>query len=231
MTISSSAKGQRLRVPRPTSLRDHVQETLRSSILNGEFQLGEHLVERELCEAMGVSRPLLREALVHLEARGLIDRIPARGFVVAQPSIDRVAALYELRSALEGLAAQFFAERGAEADITSLKARFGELRALIDKPELSSVRAATSAFYDILMDRCGNPEIRTVLEPVLDRIAFLRTQSMTRPGRLGQSVAEIGKIVQAIEARNVDAARIASEAHIAAAAESALIRLRDFPQD
>ena len=217
----------RLRVPRPPSLREHVQETVRSSILNGEFRPGEHLIERELCEAMQVSRPLLREALAHLEARGLIDRVPSRGFVVATPTIERVQALYEVRGAIEALAAQYFAERATAEDVALLRSRLEVLKSLSDRPDLGRVRAATSEFYDVLMGRCGNSEIRTVLEPVLDRVAFMRTQSMTRPGRFDKSVAEIGRIVDAIGRGDAEAARVLSVEHVEAAGVSALESLRE----
>ncbi|MGR3314630.1 GntR family transcriptional regulator [Roseovarius indicus] len=217
----------RLRVPRPPSLREHVQETVRSSILNGEFRPGEHLIERELCEAMQVSRPLLREALAHLEARGLIDRVPSRGFVVATPTIEKVQALYEVRGAIEALAAQYFAERATAEDVALLRSRLEVLKSLSDRPDLGRVRAATSEFYDVLMGRCGNSEIRTVLEPVLDRVAFMRTQSMTRPGRFDKSVAEIGRIVDAIGRGDAEAARVLSVEHVEAAGVSALESLRE----
>lgn len=217
----------RLRVPRPPSLREHVQETVRSSILNGEFRPGEHLIERELCEAMQVSRPLLREALAHLEARGLIDRVPSRGFVVATPTIEKVQALYEVRGAIEALAAQYFAERATAEDVALLRSRLEVLKSLSDRPDLGRVRAATSELYDVLMGRCGNSEIRTVLEPVLDRVAFMRTQSMTRPGRFDKSVAEIGRIVDAIGRGDAEAARVLSVEHVEAAGVSALESLRE----
>ena len=217
----------RLRGPRPPSLREHVQETVRASILNGEFRPGEHLIERELCEAMQVSRPLLREALAHLEARGLIDRVPSRGFVVATPTIEKVQALYEVRGAIEALAAQYFAERATAEDVALLRSRLEVLKSLSDRPDLGRVRAATSEFYDVLMGRCGNSEIRTVLEPVLDRVAFMRTQSMTRPGRFDKSVAEIGRIVDAIGRGDAEAARVLSVEHVEAAGVSALESLRE----
>lgn len=227
VTSGRIESANRLRVPRPISLREHVQETVRTSILNGEFRLGEHLIERELCAAMQVSRPLLREALAHLEARGLIERVPSRGFVVATPTIERVQALYEVRGAIEALAAQFFAARASAEDVALLRSRFDVLKSLTDRPDLGHVRAATSEFYDVLMDRCGNSEIRTVLEPVLDRVAFMRTQSMTRPGRFDKSVAEIGRIVEAISQGDSDTARQLSEEHIVAAAASALESLQE----
>ena len=216
----------RARHPQP-GLREHVQETVRSSILNGEFRPGEHLIERELCEAMQVSRPLLREALAHLEARGLIDRVPSRGFVVATPTIEKVQALYEVRGAIEALAAQYFAERATAEDVALLRSRLEVLKSLSDRPDLGRVRAATSEFYDVLMGRCGNSEIRTVLEPVLDRVAFMRTQSMTRPGRFDKSVAEIGRIVDAIGRGDAEAARVLSVEHVEAAGVSALESLRE----
>ncbi|MGB7480377.1 MAG: GntR family transcriptional regulator, partial [Burkholderiaceae bacterium] len=68
---------------KPESLRSHVENFLRDAIMNGRFQPGERLRERELCELLDVSRPSLREALRRLEAEKLIKTVLHRGPVVA----------------------------------------------------------------------------------------------------------------------------------------------------
>lgn len=214
-----------LRVERPASLRSQVQDILRASILNGDFAVGEHLIERELCQATQVSRPILREALVHLEARGLIQQIPARGYVVVRLEPSRVAAIYEVRGALEGLAARCFAQRGRTEDLRALKAAFAALSKAAKKADRAAIRDTTTTFYDVLMDRCGNPEIRSALEPVLDRIAFLRSKSMEVSGRREESVNELERLVDAISAGDADAASRISDEHIQTARDAAISRL------
>jgi GntR family transcriptional regulator, trigonelline degradation regulator len=90
-------------VERPAALRDQVVGNLRDAIINGQFAPGARLVERQMCELLGVSRTLVREALRQLEAEGWVRILPYRGPVVASMTPEEVRDLYEVRSALEGI--------------------------------------------------------------------------------------------------------------------------------
>lgn len=221
------AREFRIKVERPLSLRNQVQVSLRNSILNGDFDPGDHLIERELCEASGVSRPILREALAHLEARGLIERLPSRGYAVSLPSRDRISNIYEVRAALEGLAVRSFVKRADDATLEQLQARWQNLDRALSGGDRASVRAATTAFYDVLLEGGGNAEIRSALEPLLDRIAFLRTQTMLSPERRQASHAEMQLLVEALLKRDADAAAAISDQHIQNASIAALSKLDD----
>ena len=61
---------------RPESLRHHIENVLRQAIMSGRFAPGARLVERELCESLGVSRTSVREALRSLEAEKLVRTVP-----------------------------------------------------------------------------------------------------------------------------------------------------------
>ena len=71
------------------TLRAQVENTLRKAIISGELSPGEKLIERELCQMLGVSRQSLREAMRKLEAEKLIVIVPHRGPEVASMSIDQ----------------------------------------------------------------------------------------------------------------------------------------------
>src|SRR5215207_9673836 len=73
----------RLRVSEVPTIRAIVEQKIRDAIMLGTFKPGQRLVERELCELIGVSRPSIREALRKLEADGLVNIIPNRGPVVS----------------------------------------------------------------------------------------------------------------------------------------------------
>ena len=64
-------KGEFEILPLAAPLRREIETRLRSAITQGRFHAGERLIERELCEMFGVSRPSLREALRQLEAGGI----------------------------------------------------------------------------------------------------------------------------------------------------------------
>lgn len=221
------ARGFQIKVERPASLRSQLQASLRNSILNGDFDPGDALIERELCEASGVSRPILREALAHLEARGLIERLPSRGYSVSLPSRERISNIYEVRAALEGLAVRSFVERADEEMFKQLKIRWQRLDSAFASLNRATLRSATTELYDILLEGCGNTEIRSALEPLLDRIAFLRTQTMLSPERRQASHAEMQSLIEAISKRDADSAAKISDRHIQNACAAALSKLND----
>ncbi len=71
---------------------------LRSAIGSGLFKPGQRLIERELCEQVGVGRTSIREALRQLEAEGLVTTIPHRGPIVSTISVEEAEQLYDLRA-------------------------------------------------------------------------------------------------------------------------------------
>ena len=68
-----------LRIAHPPNLREQVAEKIRDAIVGGTFPPGMRLIERELCERLGVSRSSIREALRQLEVDGLVTNPPNRG--------------------------------------------------------------------------------------------------------------------------------------------------------
>src|ERR1700743_2896110 len=115
-------------VVRPAStLRQQVIEGLRLCISDLTFKPGDRLIERELCEMLGVSRTLVREALRQLEAEGMVTIIPHRGPAVAVLDVPTVKGIYEVRAVLEALAGRLFVERASDSDRQRLRRAFAAM--------------------------------------------------------------------------------------------------------
>ncbi|MBE2212838.1 MAG: GntR family transcriptional regulator, partial [Opitutaceae bacterium] len=106
MPITSANDDMSMRVQTLPGLREQVAERLRMAIATGKFPAGARLIERELCEMMGVSRTSLREALRELQADGLITLQPNKGLSVSTVTEETARSIYEVRAMLEGLAAR-----------------------------------------------------------------------------------------------------------------------------
>ena len=113
---------------RPETLRHQVENVLRQAIVSGRYAPGARLVERELCETLGVSRTSVREALRRLEAEKLVRNVPHKGPVVAVMSRHDAHELYALRGLLEGFAAHEFARLGSDDSLVRFAAAARELR-------------------------------------------------------------------------------------------------------
>ncbi|WP_213991074.1 GntR family transcriptional regulator [Sodalis sp. dw_96] len=211
-----------LEMIRPESLRHQVENVLRQAIMTGRYAPGERLIERELCETLGVSRTSVREALRKLEAEKLVHIVPNKGPIVAIISQQEAAELYALRGLLEGFAAREFAQRASEADIARFGAAVQQLHAAGAAQDQGQVLDAKNALYDVLLNNCGNSLVKEILSSLHSRINLLRATSLMHLQRLPASLGEIDNLYQAIQRRDADAAQAAAQLHVANAEKMAL---------
>ena len=208
--------------PLDTTQRARVQGLLRNAILNGHYEAGQKLVERELCELTGASRSILREALVSLEFSGLIERQSYRGYSVTLLSPRKVREIFELRASLETQAAELFAERASEQELAAVAELLTDLERCVESFDLSQMRAVKERYYEVLFTGCRNEEIRRALANIIDRVYYLRSYLMVDPKRREASLEEMRRLTAALIARDRLATREASLAHLDAAKNAVL---------
>ncbi|MBS7662139.1 GntR family transcriptional regulator [Pseudomonas lalucatii] len=210
----------------PVTLREIVLDKLRSAIMNFQLLPGDRLVERDLCDRLGVSRTSVREALRHLESEGLVEFADARGPRVAIITLEDARDIYELRCVLEGLIVQLFTLNAKAKDIRALERALEENRRVLEEGELQQVLDSVQGFYDVLLEGSGNHIAATQLRQLQARISYLRATSVSQTNRRGSSNQEMERIVAAIKSGDPLAAHQASVDHVRAAAKVALDYLR-----
>ncbi len=199
-------------------IREQVEAQLRQAILMGHFRPGDRLIERELCSLLGVSRTSLREALRQLEGDGLVVNIPYKGMVVATITREEAEEIYQVRALLEGLVGRLFAERATPEQRVALQGALAGVEAAHRSGDLQALVAAKDRFYEVLLGGCGNRMARAVLQSLHDRIACLRTLTLTQPGRAVASVGEMRRILVAVEHADPQEAFRACVEHVQQAA-------------
>ena len=207
---------------KPATLRARVEEFLRASIMEGRIKGGERLREVELCEQLGISRSTLREALRTLEAERLITLEPHRGPTVVCITEKAARDLYALRALLEGFAAHEFARLADDAGVARLRKAVDALHRQAKGSSKPALLAAKRDFYDVLLSGCDNDLVKDMLPGLLSRINLLRATSFSRADRLPESLAEIDRLYERIEARDPQGAREAAQEHIVRAERTAL---------
>jgi GntR family transcriptional regulator, trigonelline degradation regulator len=180
-----------------TPLRSRVVERLRTAISTQHLLQGSRLVERELCEMLGVSRTLVREALRQLEAEGLVTSIAHRGPSVAVLDRDTAAGIYEVRAVLEALAGKLFVERAGPEHKQRLKTALAAMLRANEQGDIARGLRGTGQFYDALFAGARNDSIAAILRPLSGRIYLLRARSMAMPGRREESLREMQAILDA----------------------------------
>jgi DNA-binding GntR family transcriptional regulator len=199
-------------------LREQVVASLRRAILDNHLQPGQRLVERELIERLGVSRTTVREALRELTTEGLVTIVPQRGAIVTMPDAEVSSDLYEVRAALESLAVRKFVANASDAQMVRLRAAVEGFADVADHPDVLHVLTVKDQFYSVLIEGAASSVLQQLFETIQARVQLLRMTSLSQPGRPRQAVAELRGVLEAIEARDADAAARACVEHVQMAA-------------
>jgi Transcriptional regulators len=205
-------------------LRELVFEAIREAILDGRLAPGERLMEAQLAEDLGVSRTPVREAIRQLELAGFVVMIPRRGAYVADISLKDVADVFEIRGALEALAASLAAERASDEEIEEMERLLVEIGKAVEERNVERMIELDTRFHDHLYRSSRNERLGQILSTLREQIQRFRTQTLSNPARMRVALDEHRALVEALAARDAEAAARAAAQHIESA-ENSLMQL------
>ncbi|MCS6766353.1 MAG: FadR family transcriptional regulator [Candidatus Protistobacter heckmanni] len=224
-------------------LSDQLYGEIFDRIMSGELKVGDQLPsENEIAEGFGVSRPVVREALLRLRTDGLIVAHQGLGSFVSQQPVSRIKAFaspqdlssylrcHEVRLALEGDAARLAAERRTDAQMAAIETAH---RQFLDNVQAGRINAQDDLdFHRAIAEATGNSFYVEVLENIhVSLLGFMRLSlNLTRTGprqRSQRVLDEHVAIVEAIRNRRGEEARIAMQHHLSQAKNRMLDRERD----
>ncbi|AEF92987.1 transcriptional regulator, GntR family [Desulfotomaculum nigrificans CO-1-SRB] len=212
-------------------LREVVFETLREAIITGKLEPGERLMEIQLAEEMGVSRTPVREAIRKLELEGFVVMIPRKGAYVAGISHKDITDVFEVRAALEALAAGLAAERATEEEIENLNRSLIAYSEQTNRQNITGIVETDTDFHDLLYKCSRNERLIMIITHLREIIQRVRTVSLSQPGRSKDAIEEHRQIVDAIADRNVELAQTLAREHIYNAENIMLNSLKGAKQE
>ena len=160
------------RVARPAPLRQAVYDALAELIANGTLRPGQHLVESDLAEYLGVSRQPIREALQRLQGDGWIELRPAHGAFVHTPTEEEVVQLLGVRSVLEAYSAFGAAQHATAADVARLRELQAAGEAALAADDQRSLVDANAAFHACIVQVSGNKVLADLISQVERRVRW-----------------------------------------------------------
>jgi DNA-binding GntR family transcriptional regulator len=208
------------RVDRPASYSDKITRAeelrlqLADQIVRGALKPGMALEETDVARRFNVSRTPVREALRQLVASGLVEARAHRGAVVAQPSLERLGAMFEAMAELEALCAGLAAERMAPVERHRLEAVHEELRGLSHAGNPERFHEVNERFHNTIYAGSHNGYIAEIALATRVRVQPFRRAQFRNLGRLAKSHAEHDRVVVAILRGNRAGAAAAMRAHI-----------------
>lgn len=141
-----------------SSASDRIYAELQASILHGEYSPNQRLVETEIGQTLGASRTPVREALLRLSFDGLVVR-GRQGFHVRKFSADEIYDIYQIRGALEGLAAKLAAQKNDEPELDEFRSIVVHQESVLEHPVSRStdeIILANDEFHDALIHAAGS---------------------------------------------------------------------------
>jgi len=220
--------------PVRVKLSDSIVGQIERLILEGLLKPGDGLPpERQFSERLGVSRPSLREALLKMEARGFVKPLRGGGYAISdvtaptltdplvhllQQHPPAASDILELREGLEEIAAYFAAVRATKADHDSLRRRLAHLEASHRKQDPLSDAEADAEFHLAVADASHNVALIHVMRGLFNlyrsSIHRFRDKLYGQKGNYEILHDQHRAVVDAIIARNADAAREAAHLHL-----------------
>ncbi|WP_024367911.1 GntR family transcriptional regulator [Arthrobacter sp. TB 26] len=212
--MSSASGGQSLAAEAAATVDPRVTDIIRDAIIRGEYAPNQRLVEADLSAAFSASRATVRTALLELAGEGLVERLPNRGSRVRAISVDEAIEILEVRIGVEGLCAAKTAASLSDEDAAAflrLRARMIESVSEGDLVEYSRL----NLYLDVRIRELSHHATAS------DVLARLHAQSVrhqfklsSRPKRAKVSVLEHAAIIDAVVARDPDAAERAVRNHL-----------------
>lgn len=201
-------------------LREIVFEYLRNSILNGELEPGERLMELQLAEQLGVSRTPVREAIRKLELEGLVEMIPRKGAYVADMSIKDILDVLEVRMFLEGLAAYLAAERMSDDEIDKLKEILKKFEAGIVNMGKEDMIELDNKFHDMIIAGSRNNKLLQIVQGLQEQFQRFRVIYFNEYNEHQDLIKYHKAIVESIDNRDSKKAQEYAQTHVEMIEES-----------
>lgn len=208
------------------NLVEQVRDAILAEIASGAFAPGDRIIQEQIAQALGVSRQPVQQALALLRNQGVLQDAPGRGLLVAHLDPEHVQQMYDIRAAIEGLAARRAAERGAERAAKAGPALIEAGRKAVAAGSVARMSAADIRFHEFIYRLSGNPLIAPALEPHLTYTQRVMGEVLVRDERPRDIWDQHEAILEAIIAGDGARAEALLRSHLTQAAGFMVARLR-----
>jgi DNA-binding GntR family transcriptional regulator len=188
-------------------MREKVYDEIRQWIMNGELAPGEKIRDKEIADALGVSRTPVREALRRLEDEGLIETAMHRWTRVSKVHVSDAERLDPIIGALEMLAIELALPHLTSADFEQMRHLNTQLLSAIQQGDENSARDFDTHFHEVIILKSNNTELINILKELRFKIKRVESIYFKSQNNANGSVEEHNQIISALEQRDVELAR------------------------
>lgn len=185
---------------------DVIRQEIETSIRTGKLLPGTFIDEQELARHFNVSKTPVREALLQLQARGIVGSVSRNGMSVTRLTIQELLAIWELMAEMEAVAAKLACERMTDEELMELKRLHESSEGAVKDSDASSWSKMNYAFHMALYEGCRNPFLKDELITLRLKTAGYLKLAYRSIGRAQASHEQHGELLAALLARDAEQA-------------------------
>lgn len=174
---------------------------------------GKTILEREMAEALQMSRTPVREALVRLETEGMVRLIPRRGFIVEPIEKEDLKQIYEIVEKLDGLAVSLATVKVGEGEINQLESLIKQQEEALEQKNLKKWAILDDQFHQSIIDYANNKRLRAVIDSHSDQLYRARLFTINHRPFPFHSIVEHKAIIACMKAKDSNAAGVLMQSH------------------
>jgi DNA-binding GntR family transcriptional regulator len=198
---------------------------IKKSIMFGDYRSGEHLSETGIAKEIGVSRTPVRDALIRLERDGFVTRKPYKGMIVRKFNREEAREAYEVRGALEGLAAYLAAENITDEQKEELETILEHSRIALNSHDFKNLTIYNNSFHEKIIEISNNDMLQKLLNNLRGFISISRLYVWAIPDRPAKTLEEHQIILNSIKSGNATLAGQKAAEHVNNSWKAAKMRL------
>ena len=192
-----------------TSFRNQAYQAIKEAITAANIYAHPNeirLDERQLSQALGVSRTPIREAMTLLEQEGFLRTVPRRGVFIIRKTRREIVEMVQVWAALESMAARLATQRASDAEIARLRAMMAEFQVARPDEHMDEYSDANIAFHQAIIAMSGCDLIADITENLFLHVRAIRKVTISQDNRASRSIVDHMRIIEALESRNTELA-------------------------
>ncbi|WP_206996572.1 GntR family transcriptional regulator [Trinickia mobilis] len=189
------------------SLRNQAYARLKQAIAEADIYRSHEefrLDEKELTEALGVSRTPVREAMTLLEQEGFLRTVPRRGVYILRKTKKEIVEMIYMWAALESVAARLATLRASDADIAALRHMFDYFSETTPADHIEEYSDANIAFHQAIVQLSKSQIIADTIKNIFVHVRAIRRTTIARSDRASRSIGDHMRIIEALERRDTE---------------------------
>lgn len=206
--------------PKFTKASDKIRAGIESAIKEGALLPGDPIDEEQLASQFNVSRTPIREALIQLQAQGMLTSLPRGGTVVAKMDLQQLLSLWELLAELEGVAVRLACQRMTVDERDAIARHHERSLEVVEADDVAGWQESNLRFHELIYRAARNPYLRQEVLRMRARTGYYRQHAFGAIGKIRASFEQHRMIVEALQRNDGEAASAAMLNHMRPAVDA-----------